>query len=104
MLVSRAAPWHYCHCIDSSATARLRRLPWAFIVYSDHIIDSDQSEELNAAHQMKYAILKTCVKEIQSKTLKQISQIAVGHYMVYSCSFTMYFQDGKSAVWGRILS
>ena len=44
-----------------------------------HIIDSDQSEELNAAHQMKYAILTTCVKEIQSKTLKQISQIAVGH-------------------------
>ena len=49
------------------------------ILKPNHIIDSDQSEELNAAHQMKYAILKTCVKEIQSKTLKQISQIATGY-------------------------
>ena len=31
------------------------------ILKTYHIIDSDQSEELNAAHQMKYAILKTCV-------------------------------------------
>ena len=50
----------------------------AFLIDSDHI-DSDQSEELSVAHQMKYAILKTCVKEIQSKTLQQISQIAAGH-------------------------
>ena len=28
------------------------------------LIDLDQNEELNVAHQMKHAILKPCVKEI----------------------------------------
>ena len=52
----------------------------SFLIDLDHIIDPHQSKELNTAHQMKYAELKTCViKEIQSKTLKQISQIVAGH-------------------------
>ena len=54
------------------------RLVKAFLINLDHI-NLDQSKELSAAHQIKYAVLKTCVKEIQSKTLKQISQIAAGH-------------------------
>ena len=62
-------------------TALCGRSVRAFLIDSDHIfqIDLNQREELNAAHQMKHAILKPCIKEIQSKILKQISQIATGH-------------------------
>ena len=70
------------HNIDSEQSEELNAAHQMkdAILKTYHIIDSDQSEELNAVHQMKYAILKTCViKEIQSKTLKQISQITAGH-------------------------
>ena len=70
------------HNIDSDQSEELNaahQMKYAILKTYD-IIDSNQSEELNASHEMKYAIMKTCViKKIQSKTLKQISQIPAGH-------------------------